>query len=801
MTTPAVQSWFAFHITLKHMTSGASLVLRFSNRMPTGETTVIYYPLLKSISGLGLALGQNGMPAASSGTVTIKDPFSSIGEELRVFDLLQEYTGVNQAVEFYDARTTLSDTSPYADMVLRWSGVCKSITKGFSDGDQTLTFNVQSQTIPQKAISASIDDTNLLSPAVTPAATVVEGARGKAVPFVFGQGTVNIPGIQYRVDSASAYAFASATRGLDPQETTGDLNHIYVKDSKGVFRNAYVFNTAIEEGHVFARAGAEGGASTPEAVDGSIEYCYPFQAKWIVPFSSEDGVIVSGGQWRFRGLNNGGLTPIGNLVFSIYALGTYDPGQYYIPIEPALATVEVPKSAYLSLVRGASDFWVYFQFPEAFYMPRTTFPSGVYGYAVGIKQSAFATTATDFVFGNCNKDAGTFLYGYRDVAMKSGWNFPGALAVPPCFKVFCLSASWGTDTSSGRNIRKYQFKQYPDVVRSAYATQINVELMARTKGAADTSGYIPATDDLGTKCITRPDHVAAAMTGDWTGSAFAKSTKWDFDAFSTTCNTVFATSHPFNRRVNGFIEGRQTQDAYLRALCSETACKIAQRRSGKFALWPWGTTGTVTKVFTDEDILSLNSWERLDSSSVVNRAQLFGGKGYLNVNQEVANAQDTFANYSLSQMRDSTTSAYDTFLCGTSTTLYGSSELDQVETDLLGDTQSLNTLAEYYLRVHDHPHTVTSFDVNYYDNNTLELLDIVELLSAMLPASGGSSLSGREATYTAEEVLAHNGQYVIRAQRYRAQLVGWTINWSQGSLPTLTLEARIIKPYHANDPT
>lgn len=184
--TRAAQPWFRVDVVFKLLADGTTTkTMKFINRSAKGEST-LYWPLLKSIDGCGLEVGQDGMPVQSTGTINIVDPFESLGEERRAFDILERYTPVNQSVSVYAAQTPVSDTAPDADFALIWKGVCRDVSKAF-DEESTLSFAVESVTVNERTWPLRIDEGIKL--ASNDLISVPDQSYGRALPLVFGNTT------------------------------------------------------------------------------------------------------------------------------------------------------------------------------------------------------------------------------------------------------------------------------------------------------------------------------------------------------------------------------------------------------------------------------------------------------------------------------------------------------------------------------------------------------------------------------------------------------------------------------------
>lgn len=777
MTSPSLQIWFRADVVFKHLKTAATVTYSFTNRTPIAETSAIYFPILETISGCGLTVGQDGMPAISSGSITLKDPFESAGEETRIFDLFQDYTPIEQIVTLYDASTDITDTSPTSDFAICWKGICKSVSKSFDGEDQVLVFNVESFGIPETVVTTRLDESNLYD-SDNPSPEMA--GYGKTLPCLWGDETLEVPGVQFRNDSIAGYAIGAGAYwdffGYN------DYNYILAKDDQGRYRSNYFGHSLTGEGYLGGHSFTTPGAN-PMLGSNELEEAY-----FLPPLFSTIDIAaalrvtgqVCGGRWYFYGQNNGSINPNGQIIFSLYESSESDP---FVPTKKVSECV-IEKSDYLTQIRGASVFTVDFAFNNI--QANKTSTNGVRGYILSKRLSEFDSIATDFV-------------NVASVASP---------ATPTWVKT--ANGEWGTEFTAPNPMFSFYLvacKRWYKKVGTKYIT--TGEISGRAYGGTTTPTldyhqdlvfYTTGISDSDLGYITKPADVVKTLATYSSSSAIMAAT-WDFDCFSTVNNAINSTSHQFYRKVNGYLTGEQTLKSHLAEICKQTGSFIVQRLNGRFAFWPWGEKSSVVKVYSDEDILSWGGFSRIDASSVINKVSLYGKKTFSFLNLQNGAATNEFQNYSLSYILNKDSSSYGSFLCSTSQSIYGDRELEVQTCDLLGDLKSMASLAEFYLRTHDHPHQTVTFDVDYFENRTIELLDVIELLSAFMPSTGGTTMSAREASYDSEYTTPHQGYYSTRAQRYRCQIVGREINWSKGSIPRLTLEARVLSPYHPNDPT
>lgn len=779
--------WFRVDITLAHLDSTATKVLSFTNRNAIGESSAIYYPLLVDINGCGMTVGQDGMPVQSTGSITINDPLNSIGNR-RVADLLQEYTAVQQTVQIYAAELAIDDTSPYADWASQWKGKITSIDKGLDDVQQ-LIFNVEAMALPTTSITPLLSET-------TGTTIEIDEVKGEVWPQAFGASlgvSAEVHPIRIASGTAPKWAYHAVRTSPARDYDTSDFVDIRIPDEEGVYRTVFDGNDT-DPRHYLCTTG-----STYPSAAGTSERAWRLSDLTNDPTSPSStgpqGTIITSLRWRFKGQNTV-LAPTGALIFTIYELDSLGavqkPGQ-------VLATATANKADYWTELSGASDFWVYASFDRPVHLRYSLDSPTRPGYAVSMRQDTYATSTTDFVDGGHTSSPTARYWSRTDLGQ---WGEPTDTSADT--SVFGLYAaeltlsdasivSTGGGTYTGKVITLSQ--------KTAGTNQTNPEIeydlvVLNEQVIDDAAGTVTgAADDYIGKS---PVYVIKYLTQTFDGTNWALSSDWDVSRFSTRNAAVIAG--PVTRKVSGAITQESTLDQVISQLAAETAIYVVQLTSGKFAVALWGYQEAVTKVFTDEDIANI-SLSEADISSVINRAQVFYSESLTQNRGLIGAAQGSFEGYSSFVDWKDGGSVLQTALTSRSVDLYGERQLNRIQSSFIGDSTTAESLAQYYLSTFDYPHRTISFDVPFWENRALELMDIVEVISAKLPAVNGTSPEAPRIYFEGQEVDLIPNDRQVQAQRYRCVLVGRSLSAPRDGAPTLRLTARVISPYHPNDPT
>lgn len=795
MTSIHNNYFFKAKITFKNKKNPSEYVdYSFTNRNIniTADFLPYSYPLLNSIEGLGLSIGQSGIPTKVSGSISIDDYIGSIGEEKRVLDLLAEYTPVNQTVEVYIAKTQKNPST--ISWVKIWKGICNRASRDIS-GSQSLTFDVESLGLPQTLLTKEITDEG--------GDSEIDNSVGLILPLVLG-GTIGgepyVPAIQVNDGTSADFYFATELHSNHLVGSYyGGTSHIYdlfVKDDEGNYRKILGESISIFDN------GTADNANYPTP-QGLTERAY------VIPSGfSNYSYMTCGGYWIFKGQNNGSITPIGNLYFSLWELSDTDGFLYPSKL---VANAVVKKSDYLTEVRSNSNFKVEFGWDKAVVLKIDGRAPVCAGYAISYRQDRYDTASTDFVDSGRTAPVTNRMVWTRRTSAPTGtenteWGEATLVNETATFGLHAIDFTRliGTNVEKGLRLAGVRASNLFEGVVSA--PSLKLDIVVPSLGLFEIPTSIGAsTITTPGEAIRRPHEVIRLITRNYTENTYPiptweDSTDWDFDTYASYYNEIFNANSRWARYVSGYSDSRVTLEELLQQLSKELLIKIIQLNSGKFAVWAWGANYPVKRVFTDEDVNILN-YRILDTSSVVNNITVGYDKGAL-VNESarlsVPKTTDSFKRtFSTSKL-----SAYiRSKLSDNSQSLYGEKNLEELNLNWIGDPQSISVMTEYYLSNFDHPHALVQIEVPFFENSDIELLDIVEILSTTLPASGGSSSNARNPQYDGEEFKIYQSKFNKRAQRYRCQVVSKTADWASGQLPKSTLEVRIIKPYHENEIT
>lgn len=115
MTSPSISQYFKATVTaISRSGSGATTTFDFLSRTEDLQLAGNGRAVLTGFNGVGMTVGQDGMPTDQTGSLTIRDGPESWGEERRFIDELFAWTPIQQSVAIYMAQDTLdTNTAAY----------------------------------------------------------------------------------------------------------------------------------------------------------------------------------------------------------------------------------------------------------------------------------------------------------------------------------------------------------------------------------------------------------------------------------------------------------------------------------------------------------------------------------------------------------------------------------------------------------------------------------------------------------------------------------------------------------------
>jgi len=781
VASPEIDIYFRVDITFKALLSSTedqTKTISFIDR-PYPESSEQYIAALEDLSGLGIGVGQSGMPVQSVGSVILSDLPHSLGYERRVSDLLARYTVANQPIVIYASQVGIGEAPSFEQV---WSGTGVNASKS-GGAEESISIQCKGVSIPVRRMLRAIQESECDE--------FTQNSIGKVPALPLGSYEIvdllenGWPCVAYPLASIlDGAGFAQswsnwASRAITsygPHAARVGLGKAWGRCIDGKYREIVRSDASTP---VYASNSAGSNYPSPQ---GGSEIC----VKLLV---GSPRYIITGGHFWFRGQNNGGITPSGNLVFKLY-IGADSTGSTR-PDSTHVAIAVVDKATYLTEVRGASDFYVEFTFDQAFVFGGET--PGVPGYDdlhLSCTVENFATSLTDFVPGGVTL-TGTFLK--RDT--NGEWvsvigSYRPLAAVYP--------VNWVPFVSGPNNDGLYfscvDFTQKTPATGQKLADLNSLEILMGGVGLADDSyGTITGSAN---SIIQRPEHILESLSYKWTGEAWESDTSFDWAIYSTAYSLAFSA---YPRLVGGVVSQDYTTEDIMGLVCSEHRYNLIQDPLGVITAWPCGYSPEVSAVIDSEESI-VTGWNILEPETTINNCKMYFQQNPLTAVNFAGTLIDGFSGYGKSlQFSEDVPLSHS--LGAQSRALFGNRDLGSEAFNLIGDSTTAENVGSLILRQHDLPHWIVGLTIPFWKYRALRLMDIIEITSPSLPAFFGTSEAGHLPIYDGDPVEAMYGEYPKRAQRYRCQIIQKNLEYQAGTIPRWDLTVRIISPYHPNEVT
>lgn len=594
-------------------------------------------------------------------------------------------------------------------------------------------------------------------------------------------GTYESGGVDYY-----AYAFATV-RGESGvvRYPLGNYIDIYGKCEDGNYRRLRYDNTSII-----------GGLGTVTRETALTKYAtntvggnYPASTgvtEILVPLTTISQGIITGGCWWFKA--QGAVSvPSGNILFSLYNM---KPDEDVYSTTP-LATAIIAKSSYATSFQGASDFYVYFEFSKPVVVGSSG--NGINSnntVALGMRLDAYTGSgATDFTSGGVTS-TGTYYIRSDSQFIAASDN-----RKPLCAINVCGAKQFYTEPDN--NGMATAFMGISKVAAATGLTDCDMtglDLVIAAQGIKDdSSGTITGTANT---LLSSPYEVICFLSHYYNGTEWATDRQPNIDAADLT----LLQTGDYARSIAGKSEGGSNIDA-LGEILRESTCFIMPCSMGS-VLRVYGQTYTPVATLTDDNSF-FNSWSKGSYESIINNAVISFGKGLI----DITTGNSTMLGETYGETVQCTTSTDDLWEYAEQSQLtYGIRPLSRISANWLGDYDSANVYLKWLLTNYDHPDWCVSitqpvkesfYDIANYVNNGI----VVNISSAMMPAYFGASNDLVRYQSDGTEIDPNHGRYSATRQTYRAQIIGWSLEWSLEAGLLVTYKARVISPYHPNDIT
>lgn len=782
MTTSNTQTFIVAELTLKSKADSSTKTIYLSNRVTPDDTNFgRYIPIINSVSGIGLKTGDT-LPTTARGQLVLDNAPNSFGYQRRLSDFLERYTLIDQVLTIKIATTPLSDLNITADLSTIWVGRVVSSRQSFGK-TPTISLEISQETIARRVITKGIDSAAF--------SQAPEKSLGQHIPVVIGN-SVEVKAIQ--VNSVSGYYAYSTTLGST--HISGGVQAYYVRDRDGVYRQV----SSAPAGAAYEYT--DSGSSTRHLYwnEDIEEAAYRFAVGNKYMISTVEMMFHGTGDATWSG---GSGDKMGTFIFKLYEHDrvTGGPGEL-------LATANMDKSVYETQFRGStsSRFWVGAPFDKVAICSKESY----YWLSVSQTTNLGSTTNEDLGPPARNSTASGIVraYLYTDSARgrqkEKGWRIKDTAIYDKIFKLYGVTltdypnpGTSGTTDSEGLGHAYFEAAQRNITVQGDMVylgpSVADLDFVVEANGLKDdSSGTITGTPSA---VLTTAKHAIRCLDREWNGTTWAGG-RFDW--------TKLSGYHGLgNRTIKGRTTSRTLLPDFISAICKSSASKIVQTNSSTpLAFWAWGTTSTPTVRLCQEDTVILSVDQR-GVETIINRLGLLYDKRVKNLDLIGERTQDGRTDYAgyLNWRYD--TNSLTTTLSTRSQSLYGDRVLSNPGHDWAADSATAEELAKYYLSVFAFPSVYVSVEVPYLKYSTLDIMDVIYIVSPDLPSYFGTASSAPLPTYgttSLSEVDLLQGNYLVRANEYRAQIEGKEFILGETDYPRLRLDLKLLLNYPA-DPT
>lgn len=765
MTAPETSHWIKANVTLKHKETLATKTLSFVNRAEIEDVTSDSWPLLVDISNLGVASDRVSI-LPQSGSIRLIDSIGSFGVDRKFSDLLERYEIRNQTIEIlYDQTTTdNNDPSSYTTIfkgkVLNWSIVSDQLVPNI-----TIFFN--SQILSKRYINKKI------SPVDFPNAPTE--SYFKSVPVVLGE-DVQVRPLMITAKGSTTPEYVYATT-LAAEHGVGGVQTYYARNNLGEYvtvRSASNVNTEV----------ISLTTNTSAVTISTREACYAFK----LVSENTYNYIFSHIDVLFHSSSMLPQVYDGIITLRIYEAGSIIIGgvTYTGPVGSSIVEASRDASDYDTEFESGSSFYIEFSLNRPFvvasdkkyFISLTHSPDAGTNISARIDTGASAETTFQKLNGTQNWIAGSSSHRLT-------------------FKAYAIKL---TDTATGSNIdsnglgvAKVALTQHTGTETLAIDLS-KLELVFSIDGLKDDSGG--NITGSANSVITRLHHAVELLEQEYNGSSWSASGNWDFDIYSDTHTA--ATSGKFARTISGSTSGDVTFERWLADACKSLAARPVMRKNGKLAIYYWGTEQASIKTLTQENS-KVTRVDALDPSYALTVLKLAYNKSILTFKPENLATEDISRDFQAVIEWYFSANALASSIIGSAAGLYGERHNADLYYTWIDSTRSAEALAFYLLSTYNHPPIYVEVTAPLSEMTSAEPMNVIELKHPALPNFDGASSNAKLPDYEGTPVDVTDGYVLTRAKRYRSQIEGMFINFSNDLIPSLVMTTRLL--INDKDPT
>lgn len=789
MSTETIDVFYAAKIRLKKRRAPYDVLDVWASSRESFDDNGIFIPILKSISGLGQTVGQD-VPLPVNGSIMLDDSWGSLSAKRKFSDLLERYTLTEQPIEIYYSLSELDTFDFESGLTLLFKGKMKEGTSNPTGQPSTFTISVEGTNIEDRYMTKAIDGDYFTS--------APEASLGKNIPLVLG-GPVEVDPIKVSPDptdeeTPSYLEFAWGTT-LGTTHVNGGINGVKLKDHNGNYK---LMNSPMsEDTPVFQSAGTPTVAWQFYDLDSDHS---GRQDDVCIPLDFADtftNYVITGGALSVRGALGGGWTTDSEIIIEIYERR---PKNKKGPMREPIATAEVDKNEYLANFRSTTSFDIEFRFDKPIFL------SNPNGYCINFTQTLNDDESDEIALSCINSATPYFRRGHYVGTTKrpNRWQFraTGAPAnKTPCWKLYGMRWSpsagpFDADINEeGLGHQTIGFLQHNftgdpmdeqpvcdlsslDPIFMAYGLQDDID---------GTITGVPY------KLLENPQQILQAVTKKWNGTEWVSNTDdYDFSVFTEQAEMSRNPYSLFSVNLRGKSEGAQSLTQLLQNILKNSTGRLVTRNNGKMAFYFYGVRSPETFEFTDDNSY-LMSFKELNSSSIVNRVQIFSNKLLSTITARRLATEQSFKNFGNALDWTYNTNGYAEVVSTDSYNVFGLRTLNSKGTSYdLVSWDTAMAIAYYLLTLFNFPHRTITIRTTFAEAAGIELLDVGTIQSVSVPCFFGTDPERKIPTFEGAPVDYLRGSDWRRAKRYRVQVVQKDNDLSERDAPTVVLTLKII---------
>lgn len=751
-----LQTYYFIQIVLKLKTNAATTRTVWLSNSPALVVDTATYnalPIIKSISGVGCRM-DNYTAKNISGTITLDNKIGSAGHQKKVSDNFDLYTPIDQTVKIYyvedytGAVASSGYTADSDDVIL--STTIKAIESNINE--------LKITTNPIDILTAYANQ--IISTQVIGAYTL-EGA-GAHSPIIFGEHVPVVPILTAArlIVTTLYYYFMTGTSVSNDDGSEA----IFLQDDPAYYEvtvqrepiqcQFYSGTKAIEMNRTTA-----GGASDWSVLD-------------VV--ADAGGVVFSRIEDSTDGEHNFGITaiglwigqetselndPDGSIIIKICEAGSYWP-----KFDQPIATGEVTSSDFSSTTNE-----------YVFYLDKPAFLDADKTYYICAQHIQNDTSRR---WGRVRVQGSDITGQVIAYDLTTGTEVLDSAVLGSSFRIKYYGINFLTHTMHdigvpGRKAIGCSFSTASDRVIDLSAYDFTL-YMSGIKD--DDSGTITGTASA---YITEPQHCIKFLAANNVGSGVFIESWLDNTLFSSTFSAA-------NRNISGGIYKKVSILAAIEEICRQSKCKLGKNISdNSFGAYVMGASYSIIDYIFDKDIIAFDYYIK-DSKTVLNNLTMIGDFNYIS-----PKSRDTSVYSRLpSEFKYTITDA-------TSISLFGDKVLGKESFDILA-TDDFDAIAKIILTNNALPEEYIKITVPYLKAKDYNILDVISITSAYLPAEFGSTTNQELLTWedsgAVKEATCISGVQMVRASETKAQIYDIVFNTDLNQPATIELVCRVVRP-------